>query len=231
MSSQDLVLLESLEGERKNRLRTEQIGAEKPLAYAIRRSTRARRIRIRVDPRGVELVMPMRANLEQGHAFVRQHRAWIERQLLRVAAATAQREPAPAGMLLFAGDYRPLPAELDAAGVRAWLQREARRAFGERVQARSAEMGLHPKRIFLREQRSRWGSCSARGNLSLNWRLIQAPPEVLDYVVVHELAHLREFNHSKRFWALVAAHCPDYKRWMLWLKQEGWKLRGSLSGG
>ena len=67
-----------------------------------------------------------------------------------------------------------------------------------------------------------------KGNLSLNWRLIQAPHGVLDYVVVHELAHLREFNHSKQFWALVAAHCPDYKRWVLWLKQEGWKLRGDL---
>jgi predicted metal-dependent hydrolase len=178
----------------------------------------------------VELVLPESASLEQGHAFVRQHRAWIERQLLRVAAATAQRETAPAGMVLLAGAYRPLPPALDTGGARAWLQREARQAFGERVQVRSAEMGVQPRRIFLREQRSRWGSCSARGNLSLNWRLIQAPPEVLDYVVVHELAHLREFNHSKRFWALVAAHCPEYKRWMRWLKQEGCKLRGSLAG-
>ncbi|HEX7557121.1 MAG TPA: M48 family metallopeptidase, partial [Leptolinea sp.] len=87
-------------------------------------------------------------------------------------------------------------------------------------QIRAKQIGVQPASISIRSQRTRWGSCSTRGTLSFNWRLIMAPPEVLDYVVVHELAHLKERNHSKKFWAVVALYCPHYLKYRAWLKQN-----------
>ena len=98
-------------------------------------------------------------------------------------------------------------------------------AAGQALQERTAFfaeiMGVDYGRITVRDQRTRWGSCSAKGNLNFNWRLILAPGEVLDYVVVHELAHRREMNHSKRFWSLVEMVLPDYERRRRWLKENG----------
>ena len=79
-------------------------------------------------------------------------------------------------------------------------------------------------RVTIREQKTRWGSCSSKRNLNFNWKLIQAPPEALDYVVIHELCHLREFNHSPRFWQLVQAQMPEYESWKKWLKQHGTEM-------
>jgi predicted metal-dependent hydrolase len=106
-----------------------------------------------------------------------------------------------------------------------WLKWQAEQDLAERVRIRAAEMGVEPKRMTLRMQSTRWGSCTRKGTLSFNFRLIQAPPEVLDYVVVHELAHMREFNHSPNFWAIVATHSPDYKRLSRWLDDNGWMLK------
>jgi predicted metal-dependent hydrolase len=86
--------------------------------------------------------------------------------------------------------------------------------------------GLEISRITIRNQRSRWGSCSARRTISLNWRLIQTPGFVRDYIIVHELMHLREMNHSPRFWACVKQICPDYERAEGWLRQHNDLLRG-----
>ena len=85
-------------------------------------------------------------------------------------------------------------------------------------------IGVSYGRVAIRDQRSRWGSCSAKGNLNFNWKLIMAPPEALTYVVIHELCHLIEFNHSPRFWALVQAQMPEYEIWKKWLKQHGGEL-------
>lgn len=81
-------------------------------------------------------------------------------------------------------------------------------------------MGVRPQRIRVKDQRSLWGSCSRQGTLNFNWRLILTPPAVLDYVVIHELAHLLEMNHSKRFWGHVAAWCPDHKAHRRWLREN-----------
>ena len=109
-----------------------------------------------------------------------------------------------------------------------WSQEDYRSyqiAAGQALQERTAFfaeiMGVDYGRITVRDQRTRWGSCSAKGNLNFNWRLILAPGEVLDYVVVHELAHRREMNHSKRFWSLVEMVLPDYERRRRWLKENG----------
>jgi predicted metal-dependent hydrolase len=83
-------------------------------------------------------------------------------------------------------------------------------------------------RLAIRDGRSRWGSCSSHGGLNFSWRLILAPPEILDYVVIHELAHRRELNHSPRFWAIVAAHCPAYRQHQRWLRDHGAHLMSIL---
>jgi hypothetical protein len=105
---------------------------------------------------------------------------------------------------------------------------EARRAVRELIAMliddEAPELGVEPKRIQIRDQRSRWGSCSTTGTLSFNWRLVLAPFEVLDYVVVHELCHMREANHSGRFWKLVEARRPDWRAHKDWLDEHGPEL-------
>ena len=106
------------------------------------------------------------------------------------------------------------------AAIRATLSSMALRRIRERLEYYIPRVGRKPGRITIREQKSRWGSCSRKGNLNFNWKLIMAPPQALDYVVVHELCHLHEFNHSSRFWSLVADQLPDYEVWKKWLKEH-----------
>jgi predicted metal-dependent hydrolase len=109
-----------------------------------------------------------------------------------------------------------------------WYRDEARRIINLRVREFAAILGVIYSRLTIRDGRSRWGSCSSLGGLNFSWRLILAPPEILDYVVIHELAHLRELNHSPRFWAIVAAHCPAYRTHQRWLKEHGAALQRLL---
>jgi len=107
------------------------------------------------------------------------------------------------------------------AFVSAWLMARARRELPPRLQALAAEHGITVPRISIRDQRSRWGACSPTGTITLNWRLVQAPDHVRDYVLLHELMHRRELNHSRRFWRLVAAACPAHAEARRWLRKEG----------
>jgi predicted metal-dependent hydrolase len=109
--------------------------------------------------------------------------------------------------------------------LESWYRTEARRIFGESVAAVERSMGVRTTSLTVRGQRTRWGSCSTRGALSLNWRLLLAPREVMRYVVVHEVAHLREHNHSARFWAVVERECPDFRDHRRWLRNRGHQLR------
>ena len=115
-----------------------------------------------------------------------------------------------------------LPRPDSDADVRAAIRSTLSALALRRIRARLAyfipRVGATPGRIAIRDQKSRWGSCSRKGNLNFNWKLIMAPPQALDYVVIHELCHLREFNHSPKFWALVAAQMPEYEAWKKWLK-------------
>ena len=106
------------------------------------------------------------------------------------------------------------------AAIRAALSRRALARIRERLGYYAPRVGKTPGRVAIREQKTRWGSCSSKGNLNFNWKLIMAPPPVLDYVVIHELCHLWEFNHSPRFWALVERQMPDYRPWKKWLKDH-----------
>jgi predicted metal-dependent hydrolase len=120
-------------------------------------------------------------------------------------------------------ETRPLALILEG-----WLRARAREALDQRVTARAVEMDVEVKRVTIRDQRTRWGSASRSGTLSFSWRLILAPPTVLDYVVVHELAHLRVSGHGKRFWALVARHHPGADAARKWLRDHHDEVRSAL---
>jgi predicted metal-dependent hydrolase len=105
--------------------------------------------------------------------------------------------------------------------VSSWLRREAGRDLAGAVARHATALALPPPPITLRDPKTRWGSCSARRSLSLSWRLILAPPTVLDYVAAHEVAHLVEMNHSRRFWAVVARLSPDHRQHEAWLREHG----------
>ncbi len=108
--------------------------------------------------------------------------------------------------------------------VVSWLRTTARRDFTERLDKWASVMSVSYRDFRLKDQKTRWGSCSSLGNINLNWRLIQAPEWVIDYVVIHELAHLRELNHSPSFWSIVGRYCPNYLEAKNWLKIHGAKL-------
>lgn len=107
------------------------------------------------------------------------------------------------------------------AGQRQHYAELAKAKLTEQTALYAAKMHVSPRRITIRDQKTRWGSCSSKGNLNFNWRLILMPEEILDYVVVHELAHLKEMNHSQTFWAVVERTLPDYKVRRKWLKEHG----------
>ena len=160
-------------------------------------------------PARVIVRAPMRASQKAIHAFVESHREWIADALVRVQARHDARAEAAeqVGMLS--------DADLEA------LARQARSVIPARVAHFAPLVGVTYGRITLRCQKTRWGSCSAAGNLNFNVLLMMAPPGVLDYVVVHELCHRLEMNHSPRFWALVAQHDPEHRAHRAWLKQHG----------
>ena len=122
--------------------------------------------------------------------------------------------------------YRPAPVRSRRASeLSPAARRNARNIILARVKHWAAVMNVEYNRVAVKDQRTLWGSCSGRKNLNFNWRLAAAPPEALDYVVIHELCHLREMNHSKNFWALVRLACPDYSVRRKWLKENYAALR------
>jgi predicted metal-dependent hydrolase len=173
---------------------------DSPGAVAYVRHPRARRYVVRVLRNGVvRVTIPRRGSRMEAEDVVRRHAGWIVRQRARVAAI-----PQPAAW----------PPETRA------LRREAEQVLAARTRELAAQHRLAPSRITVRRQRSRWGSCSRRGTISLNWRLLHAPDFARDYVILHELMHLRELNHSPRFWALVEAACPRRREAETWLKKH-----------
>jgi predicted metal-dependent hydrolase len=209
------------------------------LAYTIRRSPRARRIRVKVDPYdGVELVIPQRATKREAHRAITELRPWIEKRL-QEAEAAKQRLAPPPGTVPFLG--APLRLHYDAGRTRAhrkgadlhvpsdnahealerWYRAQARTEIGPRLQAATQALGRAHTTLAIRNQRTRWGSCSSTGAMSFNWRLMLAPEPVLDYVVWHEACHLLVMDHSRRFWALVERHMPDYREHRSWLRRNG----------
>jgi len=222
------------------------------IGYIVER-TRRRTVAIYIDPqRGVVVRAPKRASDREVRGFLLKKAPWILRKLaeVRQRAAEAPRHTYLDGdVFLYLGE--PLRLRICSArknGVdilgqeiivslksgiseddvpamlRKWYVACARELLDERVAFYSEELGVMPARIAIREQKKRWGSCSAKGNINLNWKLVMAPPGILDYVVAHELCHLRYPNHQPEFWGLLANLMPDYADRRNGLKKNGHKL-------
>jgi predicted metal-dependent hydrolase len=207
----------------------------------LRRSARARRFSLRVsslDGR-VTLSMPPRARVGDAMAFAAGHRDWLIRALSRqppqhplTFGATLPFQGASlrltqgTGPIRIEGERLILPGPEAQIGPRlaAWAKAQARNRLAAASDHYAALLGTKPARITLRDTRSRWGSCTAQGALMYSWRLIFAPPDVLDYVAAHECAHLIEMNHSPAFWTLVERIFPDWQPRRDWLRQHGASL-------
>lgn len=170
------------------------------------RHRRARRYILRVLHDGsVRVTLPRWGVKREAYAFVEANRDWIEKQRALVRTR---------------GNGVP---RIDPA-LQAVLVERARRELPEQLLALAARHGITVRRVSIRNQRTRWGACSPSGVITLNWRLIQTPDFVREYVLIHELMHRRELNHSRRFWRLVAAACPRMAEARAWLSTEGKKL-------
>ena len=190
---------------------------------------------------------PKRASLQDIHGFIQEKANWIERsrEKLKAIVATPKKEFADGETFLFLGkDYelRLIPHQRLAlhfnsgftlkASARPrgesvftkWYKSQALTIFTERVTHYANLHGFSPKQVKVTSAKTRWGSCSANGTINFTWRLVMAPLEVIDYVVLHELAHLKIKNHSPRFWKLVESLCPDFNRHRKWLRENGEKL-------
>ncbi|HVV27025.1 MAG TPA: SprT family zinc-dependent metalloprotease [Rhizomicrobium sp.] len=220
------------------------------LEVRLRLNPRARRLIVKVNPATGEVVVtaPSQRGLAHALDFARGEREWIAGQLAR----------APGPVTLGPGAVVPLrgrPHEIRAAAqglapvwhadgaiwvrgesahaprrVLDFLKREAKKAFEAKVLEYAPLLGVKPSRITVRDTASRWGSCSSGRSLSFSWRLILAPDFVLDYVVAHEVAHLREMNHSPRFWAHVKSLMPDLDTAQDWLRRNGRELQRYTAG-
>lgn len=225
------------------------------IPYDIRRSDRARRVRIQVSPEGVEVVVPRRMPLREVEPFVAEKRPWVERTLRRMREAEAQRTPTrleDGGEVPVMGQSLGLRVVVEPARVRShvaargdrltvkvpdgsyetvrsalegWYRRRAREEVEQRLDAAVARAEVSYAGLQIRGQRTRWASCSSSGAMSFNWRLLLAPPEILDYVVEHEVAHLTVHDHSRRFWGLLERRMPGYKEHERWLRRNGPTLR------
>ena len=214
----------------------------------VRRQPRAKRIILRLpqgEARAVVSVPPGVA-LAEGLAFAKCRAAWIARHLGRRGEAVPFAHGAvipfrgEEHMIVHVPGRRGAVWREEAAGVRRlcvtgaeehlprrltdWLKQQARQELLKSCRKYAAAMGTRFSRLSVRDQKSRWGSCSSKGALSFSWRVILAPDFVLDYLAAHEVAHLLEMNHSPRFWRLVAAHCPHWREAEAWLKEHGARL-------
>jgi len=210
-----------------------------PLRWELRIAPRARHAKLRIRPYGgLEVVIPPRFPRAQIPALVERHAAWARRQLdrqtrLRDAIRLPQRldlaydgsstpviytseplcwtgdlfaEPSSAPIVVEAADQASRIGEL-----RGWIRRRAQQLLPPKLEELSRRSGLDFARVGIRSQKTRWGSCSSRGHISLNDQLLFLPEDTVEYLMIHELCHTRQLDHSRRFWRLVETHCPDYR--------------------
>jgi predicted metal-dependent hydrolase len=209
------------------------------IRYTVRRSTRARRVRVNVHPQsGVEVVLPSRAPERAAASAVRELRPWIEGRLEEAREALARVAERGASVPYMgrslelvseegrsrvhrSGERLLVPAGDPRPALERFYRRAARREIVARLDRATALAGLAYRDLTIRGQRTRWASCSANGRMSFNWRLLLAPESVLDYVIWHEVCHLEILDHSPRFWALLARRWPDYREDRDWLRHNG----------
>jgi predicted metal-dependent hydrolase len=226
-------------------IRTVCLGGQE-LSYVLRRTNRRRTIGLMVDHEGLKVASPWYVPMHEIYEMLLRSEAWVLDKL----AAWQSRLPAERGwasgdVLHFLGKNVQLKLDVALVGHGVWLERglmhvyapsrdaqavrelvtiwyrdQAARHFPERVAAVSPSLGVRASRVIVSNARTQWGCCNSEGEVRLNWRLMQARPAVIDYVVVHELAHLRHMDHSPAFWAAVAAACPQYRKLREELKEK-----------
>lgn len=208
------------------------------------RHPRARRYVLRLCSDGTARVtIPKRGSHAEGQRFANRNIRWLEKQLLRQASRPVVAKEWTAGTeILFRGEKTRLEMNeapegcqvrfgdqvvrihKRATNLRPAIEKHLRQLAARELTTRVAELAkehqFQVRRVSVRNQRSRWGSCSRHGTISLNWRLVQTPVFVRDYIILHELAHLKEMNHSKRFWNEVARLCPEFAKAERWLKEH-----------
>lgn len=207
---------------------------DRHVKYMLRRSRRRRSIALLIDERGLRVAAPFAAPQQAIDDLLREHAAWVLRKVddweqkrpplrnwvpgeqimyvgeaLRLALQPGIESPQISGDSLLVGPPALTPKGIEGR-VRTWLKRQAIALYSRRCAEYSARLDLPVPALRLSNARTRWGSCHASGRISMNWRLIQAPQAWIDYVAAHEVAHLREMNHSAAFWRTVAALVPDY---------------------
>lgn len=220
------------------------------VSYSATRAPRIRYLRYRVqEPGALEVRVPLNMSWKEAARILHSDRQAIDDRLL----AWEKRRQSGLRLLetrrvMLQGDLWPLEivstphpsVELTVHAVRVgmlqmhpvdlvmqlrvWYQNQANCIIQKRATELAVDLGVNYQRLTIRDQRSRWGSCSSLGNLSFQWRLVLAPPAILDYVVIHELAHLREQNHSPRFWSLVESYCPGHRDRVRWLNTNSGRL-------
>jgi predicted metal-dependent hydrolase len=230
----------------KRAVRRELLAVEgQDVAVSVRLNPRARRIVIRVHPATGEVIVtaPSRSGTKAAFAFVRRETQWIARQLRHLPEPVALK---PGAVVPYLGENHPICHRDTSGPSPVWVadgeirvngriehaprrladffKREAKNLLAARAVEFAARLGSRPSRVNVRDTNSRWGSCSQTGALSFCWRLIFAPEFVRDYVVAHEVAHLKEMNHSPRFWAHVEKLSPDMDRARQWLRDHGRSL-------
>lgn len=217
------------------------------ISYTIRHSDRAKHVRLLMRPQiGLIIVVPRRRRItvEATNRILYEKRDWVLANLERIrqyesppAVGNGSEVPFIGGKLLLEvrrGSERNTAQLVDGRllvclsripepgpVVAAWYRFQTRRLVTIHAGAYSKKMGLRYNRVGVRTQRTRWGSCSSKGNLSFNWRLAMLPEPVIEYVVIHELAHLKVMNHSPKFWAVVRQYCPAYEERRRWLTKHG----------
>ncbi len=221
--------------------------------YRVIRSRASRQLRVRVGPRGVEVVRPVARDSQEVEAFLRANRTWIAEQIERVRRlrGVCRVEKVKAATMLFRGEPTRVRVEFDAlrrganrvsledgqivvkcgraaaspaVSVSNWLHREAKRVIHLHLDAVTRRLKRSPRKVFVMSQRTKWGNCSARQNLSFNWRLVLAPDFVLRYLVAHEVVHLAVPDHSARFWLTLQSVEPQMERAKQWLSANSERL-------
>jgi len=228
------------------------------ISYIIKHSHKAKYVRLEVRPQtGLTVVIPKSCRLTQLPNLLRAKRQWILGKLAKygqVKLLSAEKEVKSGDTIPYLGrdlevieqqDHRKadsikleqkrLVVILKSANSRLnlvlewWYRRQAEKLIREKADELRARLGVTYGRLSIRGAKTRWGSCSQKGNLSFNWKLMMAPEPVIGYVIIHELAHLKEMNHTKRFWKLVAEHCPRWRKHKRWLKDHEAELAAKLS--
>jgi predicted metal-dependent hydrolase len=192
-----------------------------PTYHVIKRKVRHARISVDHDL-NVKIVIPLRYTRAHLALLLVEKKPWIEKQVRFFLAAREKAVKLETGELLYLGEPHHVTIDpSNKAVIEAWYRNQAKQFIFKRVAELAAHFGYSYNRLFIRGSKTRWGSCSMKKNLSFNWRLVKAPPFVIDYLILHELAHTVVFNHSKKFWQRVADTCPDYKVAEKWLKDHG----------